>query len=222
MSLSIVIPILNASQTLPGALAALAGVDGEVLIVDGGSTDASAKMAHDWGARVIVAPRGRGPQLSAGAEQAGGDWLLFLHADTLLEEGWRKAVTHFCKDPANRTKAATFRFALDDPSRQARRLERMVAWRVRRLGLPYGDQGLLIHRDLYRAVGGYRPLELMEDVDLARRIGRSRVVALPVTARTSAARWRREGWLRRSARNLLCLSLYFAGVPTKFIKRVYG
>ncbi|MGJ0532524.1 TIGR04283 family arsenosugar biosynthesis glycosyltransferase [Methylocystis sp.] len=222
MSLSIVIPILNASQTLPGTLAALSGVDGEILVVDGGSTDASANMARDRGARVIVAPRGRGPQLSAGAEQARGDWLLFLHADTLLEEGWRKAVTHFCKDPANRTKAATFRFALDDPSRQARRLERMVAWRVRRLGLPYGDQGLLIHRDLYRAVGGYRPLELMEDVDFARRIGRRRVVALPVTARTSAARWRREGWLRRSARNLLCLSLYFAGVPTKFIKRVYG
>ncbi|MCQ4188794.1 TIGR04283 family arsenosugar biosynthesis glycosyltransferase [Methylocystis suflitae] len=222
MSLSIVIPILNASRTLPGALAALSGVDGEVLVVDGGSTDASAKMARDWGARVIVAPRGRGPQLRAGAEQARGDWLLFLHADTLLEEGWRKAVTHFCKDPANRTKAATFRFALDDPSRQARRLERMVAWRVRRLGLPYGDQGLLIHRDLYRAVGGYKPLELMEDVDFARRIGRRRVVALPVTARTSAARWRREGWLRRSARNLLCLLLYFARVPPRLIKRVYG
>ena len=222
MSLSIVIPILNASQTLPGTLAALSGVDGEIIVVDGGSTDASANMARDRGAQVIVAPRGRGPQLSAGAEQARGDWLLFLHADTLLEEGWRKAVTHFCKDPANRTKAATFRFALDDPSRQARRLERMVAWRVRRLGLPYGDQGLLIHRDLYRAVGGYKPLELMEDIDLARRIGRSRVVALPVTARTSAARWRREGWLRRSARNLLCLLLYFARVPPRLIKRVYG
>ncbi len=222
MSLSIVIPILNASQTLPGTLAALSGVDGEILVVDGGSTDASANMARDRGARVIVAPRGRGPQLSAGAEQAKGDWLLFLHADTLLEEGWREAVTHFCRNPANLTKAATFRYALDDPSRQARRLERMVAWRVRILGLPYGDQGLLIHRDLYRAVGGYKPLELMEDVDFARRIGRRRVVALPVTARTSAARWRREGWLRRSARNLLCLSLYFAGVPTKFIKRVYG
>lgn len=222
MSLSIVIPILNASQTLPGVLAALSGGDGEILVVDGGSTDASAKMARDRGARVIVAPRGRGPQLSCGAEQANGDWLLFLHADTLLEEGWREAVTHFCRDPANRTKAATFRFALDDPSRQARRLERMVAWRVRRLGLPYGDQGLLIHHDLYRAVGGYKPLELMEDVDLARRIGRHRLVALPVTARTSAARWRREGWLRRSARNLLCLSLYFAGVSPRLIKRVYG
>ncbi len=222
MSLSIVIPILNASQTLPGALAALSGVDGEILVVDGGSTDASANMARDRGARVIVTPRGRGPQLRAGAEQARGDWLLFLPADTLLEEGWRKAVIDFCKDPANRTKAATFRFALDDPSRQARRLERMVAWRVRRLGLPYGDQGLLIHRDLYRAVGGYKPLELMEDVDLARRIGRRRVVALPVTARTSAARWRREGWLRRSARNLLCLLLYFACVPPRLIKRVYG
>jgi hypothetical protein len=89
-------------------------------------------------------------------------------------------------------------------------------------GLPYGDQGLLIHRDLLASVGGLRPLPLMEDVDLVRRLGRHRLEALPVAAVTSAARWRRDGYLRRSARNLACLALWFAGVPPRIIARIYS
>lgn len=222
MKLSIIIPVLNASRTLGQTVEALARGHDEIVVVDGGSTDGSVALAEALGARVIAAPRGRGAQLRAGADAAQGDWLLFVHADTILEEGWREAASRFCAVPENRAKAAAFRFALDDPSPQARRLERMVAWRVRKLGLPYGDQGLLIHRDFYRGLGGFEALPLMEDVDLVRRIGRDRLAVLPVSARTSAARWRREGWLRRSARNLLCLSLYFAGVPPHMIKRIYG
>lgn len=221
MRLSIVIPALNASQTLPRTLATLTGT-GEIVVVDGGSTDDAAEVARRLGARVITAPTGRGMQLQAGADAARGDWLLFLHADTILGEGWREVVDSYCDDENNRVKAAAFRFGLDDPSPQARRLERMVAWRVRRLGLPYGDQGLLIHRDFYRAIGGFRPLPLMEDVDLVRRIGRDRLIALPVVACTSAERWRNDGWIRRSARNLICLALYFAGVSLQLIKRLYG
>jgi hypothetical protein len=100
-------------------------------------------------------------------------------------------------------------------------LERAVAWRCRVLGLPYGDQGLLIHRDLLRSVGGMRPLPLMEDVDLIRRLGRSRLVPLAADAVTSARKWETQGYLRRSVRNLLCLSLWFAGVPPRLISRIY-
>ena len=122
----------------------------------------------------------------------------------------------------NAARAAVFRFALDEYSPQARRLENLVAWRVRALALPYGDQGLLLHTDFYHALGGFQPLPLMEDVDLVRRIGRHRLVVLHSAARTSAQRWRREGWMRRSLRNLGCLSLYYLGVPPSFIKRLYG
>jgi hypothetical protein len=118
--------------------------------------------------------------------------------------------------------AGYFRFVLDSADRRARRLERIVAWRGRVLGLPYGDQGLLIHRDLLRAVGGMKPMPLMEDVDLVRRLGRRRLRALPADAVTSAERWERDGYLRRSTRNLLCLSLWFAGVPPRLIRRLYG
>jgi hypothetical protein len=125
------------------------------------------------------------------------------------------------RGPASGERAAAFTFALDDPSAAARRLERLVAWRCTRLGLPYGDQGLLIARAFYDRIGGYRPLPLMEDVDLTRRIGRRRIAVLPVRALTSAERWRRDGWIARSARNLACLGLYYAGVPPRLIARIY-
>lgn len=118
--------------------------------------------------------------------------------------------------------AACFRFRLDDGAWQARLVERSVALRVGLLRLPYGDQGLLLSRALYDRVGGYRPLPLMEDVDLIRRIGRRRLAVLPVDALTSAERWRRDGWFRRSARNLACLSLYRAGMSAERVARLYG
>jgi hypothetical protein len=119
-------------------------------------------------------------------------------------------------------RAAYFRFALASDDPRARRLERLVAWRCRRLALPYGDQGLLIHRSLLAACGGIRPLPLMEDVDLVRRLGRHRLTGLEVAATTSAEKWERDGWLIRSARNLGCLALYRLGLPPDRIARLYG
>jgi rSAM/selenodomain-associated transferase 2 len=213
--LSIIIPTLNAAAFLPGTLAAL-GDGHQVIVVDGGSTDGTREQAAAAGARVLTAPRGRGNQIAAGIAAAASPWLLLLHADTRLSPGWHKAAHD---DPAH---AGYFRFVLDSGDPRARRLERLVAWRCRVLGLPYGDQGLLIHRDLLRAAGGMKPLPLMEDVDLVRRLGRARLVPLPADAVTSAHKWETQGYLRRSARNLLCLSLWFAGVPPKTIKRIYG
>jgi rSAM/selenodomain-associated transferase 2 len=220
--LSVVIPALNAASGLGGTLAALAGCPAEVVLVDGGSTDATVAIAGSAGARVLQAPRGRGVQLAAGAAAACGPWLLFLHADTRLCEGWAEAVRRVVASPDGASRAWHFRFALDDEAPEARRLERAVAWRCRVLKLPYGDQGLLIHRDLLEQVGGMRPLPLMEDVDLVRRLGRARIGALDVPAVTSAARWQRDGYLRRSSRNLLCLGLWFTGVSPRIIARVYA
>jgi rSAM/selenodomain-associated transferase 2 len=216
LDLSIIIPALNAEGSLPATLQAV-GSGPEVIVVDGGSTDRTTAVAG--AARLIHAPRGRGIQLAAGIEAATRAWLLLLHADTCLSPGWRGAVEAQMADGVDR--AGYFRFRLDSADPRARRLERMVAWRCRRLGLPYGDQGLLIHRDLLHAAGGMKTLPLMEDVDLARRIGRHRLVALPADAVTSAAKWERDGYLRRSARNLMCLSLWFAGIPPSVIRRLY-
>ena len=168
------------------------------------------------GARVCSRRRADAEQqLAAGVAAAHGEWLLLLHADTRLAPGMAR------KPGVDPARAGYFRFALDSDDPRARRLERLVAWRCRVFALPYGDQGLLIHRDLLAAVGGIRPLPLMEDVDLVRRLGRRRLMPLDATAVTSAEKWQRQGWYRRSLRNLACLTLYFAGVPPRHIARLY-
>jgi rSAM/selenodomain-associated transferase 2 len=221
---SVVIPTWNAAGTLSATLAALRGatIVREVIVADGGSSDETAAHARAAGARVIAALRGRGSQLAAGAAAAAGDWLLFLHADCRLEPGWEDAVGTFLTASRAHSRAGYFDLALDDEAPAARRLERIVAWRCRLLALPYGDQGLLIGRTLYDAVGGFRPLPLMEDVDLVRRLGRRRLARIGARCLASARRYRRDGYLRRPLRNLLCLSLYLARVPPERIVRLYG
>jgi rSAM/selenodomain-associated transferase 2 len=219
MMLSVVIPALNAASTLGACLDSVRDAD-ETIVVDGGSTDSTAAVAESSGARLLRSPRGRGVQLAAGAAAAKGGWLLFLHADTRLALGWRDAAeSHMARSLGN---AACFRFRLDADERRARLVEAGVALRVRALGLPYGDQGLLLSRRLYDEVGGFRPLALMEDVDLVRRIGARRIDRLEVDAVTSAERWRSGGWLRRSGRNLLCLGLYQCGMSPERVARLYG
>jgi rSAM/selenodomain-associated transferase 2 len=222
LPVSAIIPTLNVAASLPRTLAALRGQVAEIIIADGGSSDGTRGIEQASGARVISAPRGRGPQLRAAAEAATQPWLLAIHADTRPGPGWQEAVAGFIAEPENNAKAAYFRFTLDDPAPEARRLEAMVAWRCRWLGLPYGDQGLLIARDFYKALGGYEPVPLMEDVALIRRIGRKRLRALPVDFITSAEKWQRDGWYARSARNLFCLSLWFAGGSPARIARIYA
>ena len=218
--ISAVIPTLEAARTLPATLAALDGGVAEIIIADAGSRDGTAEIGQSLGARVITAPRGRGPQLAAGIAAARHDWLLLLHADTRLSPGWEQAANTLIAEKPHT--AGYFRFTLDRENPRARRLERQVAWRCRTLALPYGDQALLISRRLLAEVGGMRPLPLMEDVDLIRRLGRHRLSPLDAAALTSATRWERDGWTRRSARNLLCLTLYFLGLPPHLIARIYA
>ena len=228
--ISVVIPSFNAEATLGQTLAALvpAVVDGmvqEAIIVDGGSTDETAAIAEAAGTRLIRSQRGRGAQLQAGAAAARGDWLLFLHADTVLEPGWAEEAESFMERVATGRRApaaAAFRFALDDQGLMPRLLEWLVGLRCLLFALPYGDQGLLIPRDLYRASGGFRPLPLMEDVDLVRRLKRSQRVMLHSRAVTSGARYRNEGYVARSLRNLCCITLYYLRVPTRVLARLYG
>jgi rSAM/selenodomain-associated transferase 2 len=223
-TLSIVIPTMNAASTLPACLEALETWPDskEIIVVDGGSEDETLAAAHKAGTTVLPTVRGRGEQLRRGGAAVKGDWLLFVHADTVLDDGWVADVQAFINDIGNHQRAAAFRFALADETPQARRVERLVAWRCRRLGLPYGDQGLLIHSDLYTALGGYKPLPLMEDVDLVRRIGRCRVHVFDTDAVTSAVRYQRDGWWARPSRNVFCLLLYLCGLPPRWIAKVYG
>lgn len=225
--LSIIIPTLNAAPHLRRSLPPLAAFEAldlvhEVILVDAGSEDATADIAEAAGATHLSTGKGRGTQLAAGGAIARGRWLLFLHADTELAPDWHEAVRNFIGTAENSRRAGYFRFRLDDAGIRAGLMARMVALRARLLGLPYGDQGLLIARDHYRAIGGFREIPLMEDVELVRRIGRRNLIPLAPEAVTSAERYRRDGYLRRPFRNLFCLVLYFLGTPPRVIARLYG
>ncbi len=228
--ISVVIPTLNAETGLAASLSALveAAVQGlvrEVIVADGGSTDRTLAITDQAGTRLVRSGPGRGCQMAAGAATARMPWLLFLHADTVLETGWEKDVSAFIErvDVGQRPPAAAaFRFALDDLGFAPRLVELGVSMRCTLLRLPYGDQGLLIPSSLYRELGGFHALPVMEDVDLIRRLGRSRTIMLRSRAITSAVRYRRDGYSRRSARNLLCILLFYLRVSPRVIARLYG
>ena len=192
----------------------------EIIVAEAGSGPWPEPLSHGRpDITVIHTPQGRGRQMNAAAGLARGEWLLFLHADSQLPAGW---LDLFHSTYVQEVVGGWFQFALDDRAWQARLIERGVALRVRLFRLPYGDQGLFVRRRTFAALGGYREIALMEDVEFVRRlVTAGRVVELPHALVTSARRWRRDGWFRRSARNLTLLSLYFCGVPPRVLARWY-
>ena len=220
---SVVIPTLDAAAELPACLKGLmegveAGLVRELVISDGGSRDATAEIAREVGAELVTGAASRGGQLRRGARVAQGEWLLFVHADTVLEPGWAQAVAaHVARDAA---RAACFRLRFDAGGLRPALVAGWANLRTRVLGLPYGDQGLLVARGAYDAAGGYRDIALMEDVAMVRAL-HGRPVLLPVSARTSAARYVAEGWFRRGLRNLWTLARYLGGANPSALARGY-
>lgn len=222
--LSVIIPTLNTVEDLPRCLASLmpgaeAGLIREVLLCDGGSTDGTLDIADAAGASVIQSERGRGKQLAAGAEEARGEWLLFLHADTALTRDWVERVRdHLTNAPA---KAAYFTLAFRSDHPMARHVAARANRRAKFLGLPYGDQGLLVPRSLYEETGGYKDMPLMEDVALVRAIGKRRLSMLSAEARTSAAKYERDGWRKRSWKNVWLITRYLLGASPEKLAAAY-
>lgn len=218
--LSVVIPTLNASSDLPACLIALMeGVEmaliRELVVTDGGSTDASLEIAKEAGADVVTGPASRGGQLRRGVAATQGQWLLILHADSVLPQGWGSAVTQQMEGGG----AAYFRLRFDTTGFAPSWVSAWANLRSRWLGLPYGDQGLLISRAEYDAIGGFSDVPLMEDVAIARAL-RGRLTALPLEITTSASKYQKDGWVRRGTRNLTLLLRYLAGAdPERLVRR---
>ena len=212
-SVSIIIPVYRDAEALARTLAATNSYGAPLIVVSTTGDDSVATLRAGRPDIVWVdAPRGRALQMNAGAAVATGEWLVFLHADTRLPPRWTDAIDAAARDP--RVNAGCFRLALDSRSPMARAIELGVRVRVALLGLPYGDQAIFVRRDAFDALGGYAALPIMEDVDLVRRLrrrGRLFRSALPAT--TSARRWERDGWIRRTALHLALIVLYFGGVP---------
>ena len=221
---SVIIPVYRDLQPLAGRLRELPeGPDIEVIVAAVAEELPAVRELSRVrpGCRVVVAPRGRARQMNAGAAVALGDWLLFLHADSRPGDGWLEAIRD--ADRSGALGVGCFRFALDADDWRARVVEFGNARRVAWLRLPYGDQGLFLRRQTFASLGGYRPLPLMEDADLvwrARTVGPLRVLDIPMT--TSARRWEREGWWRRTGWNYVLAGAWLAGVSPSWIARRYG
>ena len=223
--LSIVIPALNEGGNIKATIDAIKKsaitCPYEIVVVDGGSEDATLDEARQRGAQVIKCERGRGKQLAAGGKQALGAWLLFLHADTELEAGWFQEVEQFTTNNKKLRRAGVFSYKLDNDTPAAGVLEAIVKWRTHTLALPYGDQGLLISHVFYRDLHGYAPIAIMEDVEIVRRIGRNRLHIFKSHAITSSYKYQRDGYVFRPLKNFLCLVLYFLGFNPQLIAKIY-
>lgn len=216
---SVVIPALDEELVIARAIESARQDADEVIVVDGCSRDRTREVAEASGARVLAGPRGRGAQLAAGAAAATGEWLVFLHADTVLGPGWREALAALPPEVAG----GAFRLRIDAPGRAFRLVESVVALRCHVFRLPYGDQGIFARRSAYERSGGFRPLPLMEDVDFVRRLARFGRLAFPrVEAVTSARRWQRHGVLGTTIRNWGVMALYALGGSPEWLARLYG
>jgi rSAM/selenodomain-associated transferase 2 len=221
VSVSIVIPALNEAALIAGCVtSALATGPQEVIVVDGGSSDETAALARGAGARVLLCAPGRATQQNAGARAAGGDVLLFLHADTRLAVGGSRQIEAALADV--RVGCGAFRQAIEADGRLYRLLERGNAWRAARRGLPYGDQGIFVRRELFEEIGGFPQLRLMEDVFLMKRLRRRAwPVLLPGPLYVSPRRWQRRGVVRQTLRNWGLLGSAALGVHPDRLARFY-
>jgi len=223
MRLSIIIPVLNEAETLVSRLAALQGLRAggvEAIVVDGGSADDSAGRSLPFADRVITAPRGRGRQMNAGAEQATGEVLLFLHADTVLPDSATERIEEVMEGGAH---WGRFDVRIEGASIMLPVVAALMNMRSRLTGIATGDQAIFITREAFARVGGFPDIPLMEDIAFSsamRRIARPACLAEKVT--TSGRRWEKHGvW--RTILTMWWLRLRFwLGVSPQALAREYG
>lgn len=219
--LAVIIPTLDEARQLPAAVqSARAGRNIEVIVADGGSSDGTAGLARQLGAHAIVTPPGRARQMNAAAAMAAGEILLFLHADTRLPPGFDALVRQALARPG--VAAGAFSLRIDAPGRMVRWIEAGANRRSRRLGLPYGDQPIFLPANVFRSLGGFPDLPIMEDFVLVRRLGRlGKVTTLGTAVLTSGRRWRARGILRTTVINQLVVAGFYLGIAPERLARWY-
>lgn len=223
--ISVIIPVFEERSGIGATLDRLRRLAGppprEVIVVDGHPQTTTLEAIQDTGVVPLRSSKGRGVQMNRGAAAAIGRILLFLHADTRLPPGAFSRVTEVMAD--RRNAAGAFDLAIDSSRRALAAIAWMATRRSRLTGIPYGDQAVFVRRSIFDAVGGYRDIPIMEDVDLMRRIRRrgGRIGFIDAPAVTSPRRWIREGIVYGTLRNWTLISLYLAGVDPHRLARFY-
>ncbi len=225
-ALSVVIPTLNEASNLPLLLADLhrwpSKID--ISVIDSGSSDLTPQLAQIGGARLIKASKqNRGNQLHTGSCHALNDWLLFLHADSRIPAEWPVIIKEVINDQKAKNYAWFFNFKIDSKDLKFRVMEWAVNIRSKFLQRPYGDQGLLIHQSLYKKVGGYNPLYLMEDLDLVQRISKqTQLRSLGISLHTNGRAWENIGILSKALKNAILRYKWQTGESSKKLLEEYS
>ncbi|MBW4543598.1 MAG: TIGR04283 family arsenosugar biosynthesis glycosyltransferase [Symplocastrum torsivum CPER-KK1] len=219
--ISIIIPVLNEANTINAVLARILGASNvEVIVVDGGSQDETVALAQSVGVKVIAVTSGRASQMNAGAAVATGSILLFLHADTHLPPAFDTLVRQVLQNTG--AIAGAFELRIDAELWGIRVIEKMVNWRSRFLSLPYGDQAIFLQASIFKEIGGFLNLPIMEDFELMRCLKRyGKIAIVPAPVLTSGRRWQKLGVVRTTLINQLIIIGYFLGVPPAKLARWY-
>ena len=216
--LSVIIPVLNEAEAIEALLPTVLQDGIEVIVVDGGSQDGT--VARAAGAKVITSQAGRAKQMNAGAAIATADTLLFLHADTRLPANFASWVEQTLGQPG--TIAGAFELSIEGNQPGLRWVEWGVKWRSRLLQMPYGDQALFLKADIFKALGGFADLPIMEDFELVQRLrSLGKVAIAPATVFTSGRRWQKLGVLQTTLINQIVIAAYFLGISPMAIGRWY-
>jgi rSAM/selenodomain-associated transferase 2 len=222
MKVSVIVPTLNEARVLAGTLARTRqpGVQ-EIIVVDGGSSDATPAIAAGAADLVLSAPRGRAAQMNAGARRARGDVLLFLHADTLVPRGFAQAVIAACQQPD--VVGGRFDVNLEPSTPLIRLTGALMNRRSRLTHISTGDQTLFVRRDVFEVLGGYPDIPLMEDIEFSRQVKRAgRIACLRERVTPSARRWQTDGVVRTILLMWSLRALYFCGVSPARLQRLYA
>jgi rSAM/selenodomain-associated transferase 2 len=218
--ISVIIPALNEVANIEAAIRSAQTDSGEIIVVDGGSSDDTVKRAKALGARLIVSPPGRARQMNSGARLAKGKWLVFLHADSVLPRGY--AANVFEAFFNQQTVAGAFRLKSDVPSAALSIVNWLVHLRTKCFQLPYGDQAIFVRRRAFEALDGFPDVPIAEDLLFVQRLKRlGRIATAPAAVITSARRWHREGFLRTLLKNQIILAGCCLSVPPGLLARMY-
>ena len=223
MKLSVIVPMLNEAASIAGTLVAIrAGApEAEIVVVDGGSIDASIEEARPHCDVVLSASRGRARQMNAGAARASGDTLVFVHADTIVPTTFARDIEAALANPE--VVGGRFDVRLDDPHPMCVLIGAMISLRSRISRTGTGDQAIFVRRRIFGALGGFPDMPICEDLDFARRLKRAgRVACLRSKVTTSARRWRKGGIVRTILRMWTIRLLYLAGVSPIRLARMYS
>jgi rSAM/selenodomain-associated transferase 2/rSAM/selenodomain-associated transferase 1 len=220
-SLSVIIPALNEEDHIRQTLEHLGKIShGEVIVVDGGSTDKTVQFAEEYGVRLLSARPCRGGQMNAGASEASGDLLLFLHADTIVPDNFLSLIRQTMTDPE--VVGGYFALKIQPSTPLLRYIEKNVTWRTKLFRLPYGDQAIFVKSSIFRLMGGFADIALMEDVEFVRRLRKiGRLAFIPFPVITSSRRYKKTGALLAILKNKLVLLGYYLKIPPSRLAQFY-